>query len=289
MNPKLESIDRQIACCDHAIARLRNVENTIASKAKPIPGEKKLNKILTGMITEQLETARKAIINGAKEGYELSLARYNFFESIDKDLNDILYKTAGNVDKHIENFYNKGKSEGFKLMEVKSYFGPADKQALFNLKNYNFDLIRSIDTGLRNNIRTEVWRGVARGDSIPQVASRIRELNLEPIPAGNRMMSPVERAKNIARTETMRARNTGTKMSLKNYGVTMVEIPESGTEGDWDCECPDLVEGSPYPIDEVPDLPAHPNCTHTYAPASEPFAEPVDVPEGEIVDLTENS
>lgn len=230
------------------------------ANAKPVTGEKELSDIITRMITDQLETARQAIINGAEESYELNLARYNFFESIDKDLNKILYKTADNVDEHIENLYEKGKAEGFKLMEVKSYFGPADKQALFNLKNYNFDLIKSIDTGLRNNIRTEVWRGVARGDSIPQIASRIKELNLEPIPAGNRMMSPEERAKSIARTETMRARNTGTKMSLKNYGVTMVEIPESGTEGDWDCECPDLVEGSPYPIDEVPDLPAHPNC-----------------------------
>lgn len=259
------------------------------ANAKPVTGEKEMAGIITDMITEQLETARQGIIDGAEKGYELNLARYDFFESIDKDLNKVLYKAADNVDEHIENLYNKGKESGFKLMEVKSYFGPGDKRVLFNLKNYNFDLVKSIDTGLRNNIRTEVWRGVARGDSIPQVASRIRELNLEPIPAGKRMMSPEERAKSIARTETMRARNTGTMMSLKNYGVTMVEIPESGTEGDWDCECPDIVEGSPYPIDEAPELPAHPNCTHTYAPASEPFAEPVDVPTEEIVDLTENN
>ena len=90
------------------------------------------------------------------------------------------------------------------------------------------------------------------------------------------MISSNVRADAIARTESMRALNQGTLLSYQQYGIEYVEIPPSGTEGDWNCDCQDLVEGGPYRIEEAPELPAHPNCTHTYRPSSPPNDTPED-------------
>jgi hypothetical protein len=72
------------------------------------------------------------------------------------------------------------------------------------------------------------------------------------------------RAHTIAATETIRAENQGNLAGWHTSGQVL--------ELDWllsadhddstsDCECGDNADGSPYPIDEVPELPAHPNCT----------------------------
>ena len=119
--------------------------------------------------------------------------------------------------------------------------------------------------------------GTARGDGIPEISKQILQLPMQPLQTVNgRMITPQVRADMIARTESMRALNQGSMLSFQQYGVDMVEIPPSGTEGDWDCDCDELVDGSPYPIDKAPELPAHPNCTHTYAPAKEPISGAMD-------------
>jgi Phage portal protein len=68
------------------------------------------------------------------------------------------------------------------------------------------------------------------------------------------------RALMIARTEISRAQNVGNLESWRQSGaVNTVEWQVSG-DHDHDDECDEYEAGSPYDIDDAPDLPAHPNC-----------------------------
>jgi len=68
------------------------------------------------------------------------------------------------------------------------------------------------------------------------------------------------RASMIARTEISRAQSVGNLTTWQESGlVNTVEWEVSG-DHDQDDECDENEGNSPYPVDEVPDHPAHPNC-----------------------------
>ena len=72
------------------------------------------------------------------------------------------------------------------------------------------------------------------------------------------------RAHMIAATETIRAENQGNLAGWRQSGqVEELDWLLSADHDDAasDCECADNADGGPYPIDEAPELPAHPNCT----------------------------
>lgn len=70
------------------------------------------------------------------------------------------------------------------------------------------------------------------------------------------------RAATIAATETIRAENQGNLAGWRQSGqVEELEWVLSADHSDEGDECDDNADGSPYPIDAVPDLPAHPNCS----------------------------
>ena len=68
------------------------------------------------------------------------------------------------------------------------------------------------------------------------------------------------RASMIARTEISRAQTQGNLDSWKTSGLVKSVNWELSGSHDTDDECDDLADGSPYDIDGVPDLPAHPAC-----------------------------
>jgi hypothetical protein len=72
------------------------------------------------------------------------------------------------------------------------------------------------------------------------------------------------RAHMIAATETIRSENQGNLAGWRTSGqVLELDWVLSADHDDAasDCECGDNADGDPYPIDEAPELPAHPNCT----------------------------
>ena len=270
-------------------------KNYITKAAKPyMPGEKELYNLLTKNITKQLQATAKQLTKAAKNKEITTdyLLKSDFFKEMEGKAHQLVNETIPTLDKHLESIYKAGKEAGFKELDMASFWGPSDQQALFYVKNYNFDLIKNFSNDLTSATREHIWNGVFEGKTIPEITKEIKQLNIEPIKSGGRMISPDTRAQMIARTESMRATNTGTLMSYKNYGITLVDIPESGTEGDWDCDCPDIVAGSPYPIDDIPEggPPFHTNCTHTVAAHVESaYDTPVDVADDEIVVIKGNT
>lgn len=209
----------------------------------------------------------------------------DFFDVIESAINEIVNSKASTVDDMIANFYEVGSRFGFKQIKREFIFSPADANSLFTIKNYNFNLIKNLTNDLKLGIRETIWRGVAQGESPVNIAKRLRELPLEPLKKGQSIRS---RSIAIARTETMRAKNTGTLMAYKNYGVNQVYVPSIG-DGNECSDCLEVVSGGPYSIEEAAKiLPVHTNCRHHFSPFMEALLEPTDLKASDFVDMTVN-
>lgn len=208
-----------------------------------------------------------------------------FFNTIESEIDEIVNSKATSVDDMIARFYNVGNKFGFKQIKREIVFSPADANSLFNIQNYNFNLIRNISNDLKSAIRENIWRSVAQGESAYNTARRLRDLPLEPL---NKKQSIMSRAMSIARTETMRAKNTGCLQAYKNYGVDKVYVPGIG-DGHECPRCLAIVNNGPYTINEASlILPAHPNCRHHFAPYMDALIDPVELDSSDFVDMTIN-
>lgn len=183
----------------------------------------------------------------------------------------------------INEFYRIGAGLGFAEIGRTLAFTRADREALYNVTQYNFDLIRKLNNSLREQIREVIFDAVASGEGYQVTARKLRELPLEPI--GN--VSVRTRAEMIARTEHARARNTGTLQAYADYGVTQVEIITAGDS--IVCNyCLDLEADNPYTLQEAMKfLPAHPNCRCAYGAIADTVQDGV-VDNPVVVDLTMN-
>jgi len=121
-------------------------------------------------------------------------------------------------------------------------------------------LIKSIADTTLVKLKRTLAEGVANGESIPNLASRISGVYDE---------AKGSRAIKIARTETMSASNQGALQAYKQSGV--VEKKEWLFTGDVDDICADLQKEGAIDIDasfggsfDAP--PAHPNCECTILP-----------------------
>lgn len=188
---------------------------------------------------------------------------------------------AVDVDGFIGKEYKAGKLDAFKKMDRRTFMGIADNHALSFLSNHTFDQITNLTHDLREKIRGEIWKGVKDGKSVQQVADRLSKIIKEPLEVTSkttgqvlRTMSPENRAKLIARTELHRANMQGRLMAFENYGIKMVHYRN---HGDNVCSrCKRNAKRSPYPIQEVPTIPVHPNCKCTYENADNPTNSPRD-------------
>lgn len=208
-----------------------------------------------------------------------------FFNTIESNIDEIVNSKATTVDDMITHFYEVGNRFGFKQIKREIVFTSADANSLFNIKNYNFELIRNISTDLKSAIRESIWRSVAQGESAENTARRLRDLPLEPL---NKKQSIRSRAMSIARTEVMRAKNTGCLQAYTNYGVNQVYVPSIG-DGNECPKCLAIINNGPYTIQEASlILPAHPNCRHHFAPYMEALIDPVSLDSSDYVDMTIN-
>ncbi|MBQ6098969.1 MAG: hypothetical protein IJL02_03805 [Methanobrevibacter sp.] len=242
-----------------------------------IPNDKKLSRgeqeylrrLLSGLDNQMLTAAEWLGTQEAKEFFNTrqSEIREFFQESgIRQQLRDIIDYNAKDSDDLIKKFYQVGSQLGYRDIHKKLLYTPADKKALYHVTQYNFDLIRDLNTQLFEGIQETIFNTVAAGNGADVTAREILNLGIKPLPIKNedgevvRLISPRVRARMIARTEHARAVNTGTLQAYSNYGVEHVEIITVGDSSVCDI-CLDLQDNNPYTLQEAMALlPAHPNC-----------------------------
>ena len=186
-----------------------------------------------------------------------------FFKTsgITQRVDELINFNASTSEEFIQEFYRMGAEQGYDDIEQTLAYTVADKEALFYLANYNFNLITNINQELRTGIREVIFNSVAAGEGYQTTMRKLMNLPLEPI---NNNISVRTRAEMIARTEEARAHNTGTLQAYSNYGVEQVEVITS--HDNLVCNyCLGLEEGNPYTLQEAMKfLPAHPNCRCYY-------------------------
>ena len=226
--------------------------------------------------------------------YENDKYAEEFFNSIDLELDEIINDTSLSVDKIVEKIYNKGLNQGYKDIRRRFHFSDACKYGLKATQEYNFELITNVSNDLRDTIKHHIFRGVAEGQSIHEVARSITNSGLEPL--HGKSMSAYQRASLIAHTEIARSMTTGRLQAYANYGVEKVKIltAEDGKV------CPICLEAAyvfnnknkvfgehlgerVYSIQDASDLiPFHPGCRCTVIAHIEHYQ---DIPLKPIEDL----
>lgn len=210
-----------------------------------------------------------------KEASKLDLFRADFLDSINGDVDKLLQGNYDNVKDYTQQFYEVGKEKGFNQLQVKQFVSQVDTHALFNLTNYNFDLIKNVSSDVTRHIRKEVWEGVSRDESVVQIAERIKLTGIEPIETNTgRLFTVEQRASMIARTESMRASNQGLVNSYLQYGVKSFNSKVTKTKGTCQ-DCLDIEADGPYSIEKDSDKipPHHPHCNCYPEPDDEPDSE----------------
>ena len=238
-----------------------------------IPFTKKLSQSETEYLTSILlgfdrQLGLVADFMGTAEYAEMEMMNQRQIEAffrnsgITEKWDSLINYNASTSEEFIQEFYRIGAELGYEDIEQILSYTPADRQALFNVANYNFNLVTNVNNELRNGIREVILNAVATGEGYQTTMRRLMELPLEPI---NNNISVRTRAEMIARTEYARAVNTGTLQSYANYGVEKVVINTSHDR--LVCNyCLDLEENNPYTLQEAMKLlPAHPNCRCNYA------------------------
>ncbi|HXB74002.1 MAG TPA: phage minor head protein, partial [Candidatus Acidoferrales bacterium] len=110
----------------------------------------------------------------------------------------------------------------------------------------------TISTKTRDDLRGIVTEAFEKKTAMSDLADQIQ----------NAGVFSDYRAHLIAATETNRAANQGNLAGWRVSGqVEQLEWTLSADHDDKDgCDCGENADGSPYPIDDCPELPAHPGC-----------------------------
>ncbi len=268
----------------------------IPSNKRLTRGEQQyLRRLLSGLDNQMLTVSEWLGTDEAKRFFRTrhdDIAEFFQESGIRNELQGIINSNVTNSDDFIEKFYKVGSRLGYSDIHKKLLYTPADREALYHVTQYNFELIRDLNTTLYEGIQETLFNAVAAGQGADVTTRDILALGIKPLPLKNnegevvRLISPYARARMIARTEHARAVNTGTLQAYSNYGVEKVEIITVGDSLVCD-DCIDLQDNNPYTLEEAMNLlPVHPNCRCSYGPVVEtPLYFPEDNPV--IVDLTE--
>jgi SPP1 gp7 family putative phage head morphogenesis protein len=144
-------------------------------------------------------------------------------------------------------------------VEIRGVLGPADWRTLDWLKVRNLEVLKGITAETNKKIILSLTEGINAGEGMVPLANRITEA-VDTI--------GITRARMMARTETMYAVNQGALLRYTQAGVEKVEWLSS-TEDDRVCDECEALNGQIFDIDEVPEIPVHPNCRCCTAPVVE--------------------
>jgi len=246
---------------------MRNfIEPPLCTKALTSQEQAYLTSIMQGL-DNQVRNTRDWLLT--EEAHDLFINRRHeideFFANsgIEESWNELINSNAKNSEEYVTRFYNEGAKRGYQDIHRTLSYTKADREALFHLKTYNFELIKDINQELVTGLRETISNGVAQGVTMPELRNAILKTPLEPI---NGKLNVKARAMMIARTEYGRARTVGRLQAYTNYGVELVEVVTAGDA--YVCEiCQDAEAGNPYEITDTENLPLfHPNCRCAVAP-----------------------
>ena len=130
------------------------------------------------------------------------------------------------------------------------------------IQDYQLGLIRRITQIVRDQIKEELKLGYIMGDSIPNIAKRLRNTKLDK----GVWPSLEKRSVVVARTEILRASNQGAKYIYETHGVKRVIWLTADDERV--CPICGPLHKRMFPIDQIPfgAPPAHPQCRCFIAP-----------------------
>jgi len=189
-------------------------------------------------------------------------------ETIDEINQEANMRGSAVVDEHIPKAYEAGKR--FAAMELgkvginvsvsegRQDLNAADWRTIDWLRARNTSYIKGMTYEMGKKLITTLEEGIRGGEGIPKLMTRVRDVT-------NSGRSSAER---IARTEHMYAVNQGSLVRYAQYGVTKVKWLAGGDPPRCCDICMDR-DGHVYEIQEVPPIPAHPNCRCTTTPVIE--------------------
>lgn len=137
---------------------------------------------------------------------------------------------------------------------------PADKGLEQILIERNIGALKGLTDEMGKEISRELTDGISRGEGIDKLVRRIDSVS----------DMGVERARLIARTETLYAYNATAIERYKRNGIEMMEWLAAKDERLCDA-CMDL-DGERFTMLDWPDCPLHPNCRCTMIPVIEEVA-----------------
>lgn len=142
---------------------------------------------------------------------------------------------------------------------VSATFNMIHLPVLSYLQDYQLGLIKRITQEVREQVKEELKRGYIMGESIPDIAKRLRNTKL----GKGVWPSAQKRAEVVARTEIIRASNQGALYVYRQYDVKRVMWLAAADERTCEiCGTPNGLHRKIFPIDQVPfgGPPAHPRC-----------------------------
>jgi len=140
-------------------------------------------------------------------------------------------------------------------------FNPAEKAIGEALIERNIGSLKGLTDDMGKEITKELTDGIARGEGISKLAKRIDSVS----------DMGIERARVIARTETLYAYNTTAKNTFRKNGIESVEWLAAYEDGRRCDQCADL-NGEKFALGSEPDCPLHPQCRCTLLPVIEEAA-----------------
>jgi SPP1 gp7 family putative phage head morphogenesis protein len=149
-----------------------------------------------------------------------------------------------------------GGNAALTALGVSGTFTMVHMPVLSYMQDYQLDLIKKLTREVRDQLKEQLKRGYIMGDSIPEIAKRLRDTKLK-----KGVWPTVEkRAEVIARTEIIRASNQGALAVYRQYDVKRVRWLTALDERV--CRICGPLHGKVFPIDNIPfgGPPAHPRC-----------------------------
>ncbi len=137
---------------------------------------------------------------------------------------------------------------------------PKDWETIDVIRVRDLSALKGITEEMNKKIVSTLTEGLIQGDTFDELEAR---LNREVDGIG------VNRARLMARTETMFAVNQGTLQRYGQWGISRVEWVAAPEDGRVCPECKDL-DGQVFDIEDVPPLPFHPGCRCTTVPVLSP-------------------
>lgn len=263
-------------------------QDKIQEKARLNPEEKQYNNYIQTTLTDSIwntattveeSSALVRLVNGNfNTVYEKQALINTVNHEITTAITESLFGNSNKLYDIIDMFYQKGKTGAFKDMKVTQYMSPVDIQALNHISNYNFGLIQQVTDETRSYIQRELFQNIEKGMTIPEIAKDIERTGIKPItnPHNGYTWTVPKRARMIAVTEANRAANQARLVGYQQYGVEKVDIV-GPADGKTCADCLNCLNNNPYPINNVPILPRHPWCRHTYGANTDPEGFPSDV------------